>query len=306
MVEKELRLSAGTIIACLGLLWLLVAVTIFAASVFGALLQPRIHRPADPRAEALPVTLILPVKLLNPGFDRAQRSAFTQSHPEFEVLVGMVDPAAPARMPMEGLVAASAVPARLVLSDARGAMSPKLDTLVTPIEQAAHDMIVTKDSNITFAPDTLQVMLRGLTPDVGLVCAVPVAVRAQSFAGCVEAVLINRDARLLLTAAAAGKGVGELLCVGGLQPEVQLLGQVLAQLRQHPPVHTHAAISSLERYGVSNVACIAGAPKQVNTRRKAAEQNCASLALPSCSRDGAFRCAVRLEVTGCCCTIRSP
>lgn len=85
-------------------------------------------------------------------------------------------------------------------------------------------------------------------------------------------------------AAAAGKGVGELLCVGGLQPEVQLLGQVLAQLRQHPPVHTHAAISSLDIYGVSNFACVAGAPKQVNTRRKAAEQNCASLALPSCSR----------------------
>jgi hypothetical protein len=85
-------------------------------------------------------------------------------------------------------------------------------------------------------------------------------------------------------AAAAGKGVGELLCVGGLQPEVQLLGQVLAQLRQHPPVHTHAATSSLDIYGVSNFACVAGAPKQGNTRRKAAEQNCTSLALPSCSR----------------------
>jgi ceramide glucosyltransferase len=69
-------------------------------------------------------------------------------------------------------------------------------------------VILTKDSNISFSRDTMRVMLRSLTPGVGLVCAVPVAVRAETLAGAIEAVLINRDARLLLTASALGKGFG--------------------------------------------------------------------------------------------------
>ncbi|WP_448980071.1 glycosyltransferase, partial [Klebsiella pneumoniae] len=51
-------------------------------------------------------------------------------------------------------------------------------------------------------------MLKSLVDGVGMVCAVPVAVRAESLAGAIEAILINRDARLLLTASASGKGFG--------------------------------------------------------------------------------------------------
>ncbi len=205
----------STAVASVAALWWCVGVVIFVASLFGALLQPRIQRARgqggkgqDRESGAPPVSLLLPVKLVNPGFDRAQRSAFAQDLAAYEVVVGAAEAASPALDAMAGLVAAATVPARILRSDGIGAMSPKLDTLSAPLEAAAHDVLATKDSNITFAPDTVRMMLHSLVPGVGLVCAVPVAVRAQHLAGRIEAVLINRDARLLLTASATGKGYG--------------------------------------------------------------------------------------------------
>ena len=197
----------ATLIETVAALWWIAGVATFLASLFGALLQPRIHR-RRPHADTMPpASLLLPVKLVNPGFERAQASAFAQDS-DCEIIVGAAEEASAALAIMRRLAAASPVPTRVLRSEGIGATSPKLDTLSVPLGAALHDVIVTKDSNITFAADTLRTMLRGLAPGVGLVCAVPVAVRAESFAGRVEAILINRDARLLLTASAAGKGYG--------------------------------------------------------------------------------------------------
>ena len=71
-----------------------------------------------------------------------------------------------------------------------------------------HDVVVTKDSNVVFAADTVSAFVENLTADVGLVVAVPVAVRAASLSGQIEAMLINGHARLLLTASTFGIGFG--------------------------------------------------------------------------------------------------
>ena len=198
----------STLIEGAAALWWTAGVATFALSLFGALLQPRIQKSRATRSDVPPVSVLLPVKLINPGFDRAQASAFAQDLADYEVIVGAAEPSSPAVDAMRELVGAARIPARLVLSPGIGAMSPKLDTLAAPIAAAAHDTLVTKDSNISFSPDTARAMLRSLVPGVGLVCAVPVAVRAETLAGRIEAILINRDARLLLTASAAGKGYG--------------------------------------------------------------------------------------------------
>ncbi len=198
----------GTWIIGLAAAWWVAGVATFATSLFGALLQPRHQRRRASSDIMPPVSLICPVKAVNPGFTRAQASAFTQDLPDYEVLVGAAEEHSPALEAMAELVAASPVPARILHSPGFGAMSPKLDTLSTPLEAAAHDVIVTKDSNISLSSDTVRVMLRSMVPGVGLVCAVPVAVRAETLGGRIEAVLINRDARLLLTASASGKGYG--------------------------------------------------------------------------------------------------
>ncbi len=195
-------------VTCVAALWWIAAIVTFAASCIGALVQPRLQARRENGEPTTPVSLVLPVKLVNPGFETAQASAFRQDHPNYEILVGAMEAQSPALVRMRALMAASARPSRLVAARPIGSMSPKLDTLAAPIEAAAHDVIVTKDSNITLAPDGLRALLRGLGAGVGLVCAVPVAVRASGLAGRIEAVLINRDARLLLTASASGKGYG--------------------------------------------------------------------------------------------------
>ena len=187
--------------------WLAGALTV-SASLFGALLQPRIQRRRAGAASVPALSLLLPVKLLDQGFPRTQGSAFAQDLPDYEVIVGSAERESPAVSAMAAMVAASPVPARLVHSPGVGATSPKLNALAAPLAAAAHDLVATKDSNIALSPDSLREMARSLQPGVGLVCAVPVAVRAETLAGRIEAILINRDARLLLTASAAGKGYG--------------------------------------------------------------------------------------------------
>ena len=188
--------------------WWVAGVAVFATSLFGALLQPRHQRRRAVSDAVPPVSLICPVKTINPGFERAQASAFKQDLRIYEVLVGAAEERSPALERMAAMVASSRVPARLLRSPGFGAMSPKLDTLSAPLEVAAHDVVATKDSNISLSPDSVRVMLRSMVPGVGLVCAVPVAVRAETLGGRIEAVLINRDARMLLTASALGKGYG--------------------------------------------------------------------------------------------------
>lgn len=202
----ELQLSVWLEGLCAA--WWCAGVATFSASLGGALLQPRVQTRRARNAETPPVSLLLPIKLLNPGFARAQGSAFLQDISRYEVIIGAREDVSPALDAMRAMVDNSTVPARIVHSPGSGAVSPKLDTLDTPLATATHDVVLTKDSNITFSPDTARALLRNLTPDVGLVCAVPVAVRAQRLAGRIEAVLINRDARLLLLASALGKGYG--------------------------------------------------------------------------------------------------
>ena len=201
-------MHVGTWIMGLAAAWWIAGVAVFATSLFGALLQPRHQRCRALSDTVPPVSLICPVKIVNPGFDRAQASAFAQDLPAYEVLVGTAEERSPALERMADLVASSPVPARILRSPGFGAMSPKLDTLSAPLEAAANDVVATKDSNISLSPDGVRVMLRSLVPGVGLVCAVPVAIRAESLGGRIEAVLINRDARMLLTASAFGKGYG--------------------------------------------------------------------------------------------------
>ncbi len=227
-----------SVLAAVGVLaavWWAAAVAVFAAGLVGALLQPWLQRRRATSADTPPVSLILPVKLVNPGFTRAQASAFSQDYPRYEVLVGAAEDQSPALDLMRQLMAASPVPNRGLSSTATAAVSPKLNTLSAPLAAAMHDVVVTKDSNVTLPPGALRDLVATLAPGVGLVCAVPVAVRAETLAGRIEAVLINRDARLLLTASAAGKGYGvgkvmafrrsDLARVGG----VAALGYTIAE-----------------------------------------------------------------------------
>ena len=83
----------GTWIVSLAAAWWIAGVAVFATSLFGALLQPRHQRRRASSRALPPLSLICPVKVVNPGFARAQASAFAQDLPDYEVLVGAAEEA---------------------------------------------------------------------------------------------------------------------------------------------------------------------------------------------------------------------
>ncbi len=196
-------------LAYLGVVWLVVAIAFLLMTCAGALLQPSLQARRATETEQPPISALLPVKLQHSGFLRAQGSIFDQTYPEYEVLFSAAEANSPALESVERLKAEHPkIATRILQSHIDFAVSPKLNTLATPLFAAAYDTVFAKDSNIVLEPDTMALFACNLTPGVGLVVGVPVAEQPQGLAGHVEAMLINSHARLLLTASALGFGFG--------------------------------------------------------------------------------------------------
>src|SRR5262249_33931660 len=152
---------------------------------------------------------LMPIKLLDPGFETAQASIFAQEYASYEVLISAAEQDSPALDAARRIAAAHpGIPSRFLHSAGTEAVSPKLNNLAAPLAAARHDLVFTKDSNITLERGAMTAFVQNLTEGVGLVVAVPVAVRAGNFPGRIEAYLLNGHARLLLAASAAGVGFG--------------------------------------------------------------------------------------------------
>jgi len=179
-------------------------------STLAALLQPWIAARRATRKDQPPVSVALPVKLLENCFERAQESAFAQKYPSFEVVASSTDPDSDAARAMRAIIARHPErSARFLRSTAKIAASPKVDNLVAPFTEAAYDTIFMKDANVVLRPDDLVEHLRQLGPGVGLVCAIPYCADTPNLAAQVEASIVNGPhARMLYLASCLGQGYG--------------------------------------------------------------------------------------------------
>lgn len=187
-----------------------VAVALLFLSVGATILQPWIAGRRARREDQPPVSIVLPVKLLEAGFDETQASAFLQNYPQINVTVATQEADSPAVAHMRALFARFPdIPSRVLLSTAKFAASPKVDNLYAPFMEAENDVILMKDANVLLEPDALAEHIRQLTTDVGVVCAIPYCARLDNFAAHVEAAIINGPhARMLFLASALGQGHG--------------------------------------------------------------------------------------------------
>lgn len=203
------RVMVFEFFAYAGAVWWSVAAALFCVTLGCGLAQPWVRRRRATRRDRPPISAILPIKLLDPGFETAQASMFAQNYPVYEVLIGAAEQASPALDAAHRIAAAHPkIACRFLHSASVAAVSPKLNTLIAPLEAASYDLVFTKDSNITIDPGTMTAFVQNFTQDVGLVVGVPVAVRPENLAGRIEAYLINGHARLLLAASALGLGFG--------------------------------------------------------------------------------------------------
>ena len=187
--------------------WWLASIAVLLLSFAAALLHPLRRRQRQFENDLPPMSAIVPVKDIHPGFAEAQRSLFSQDYSGLEVLVAATDAnsSAVSRVrEMHELVAP-----RIVISDRNVAASPKLSNLWPAISQAKHDIVVTKDSNIFLNPGDLVGFAECLVPGIGLVSAIPIAKRPGTFSAWMEASIINGyHARVLMLGNAAGLGFG--------------------------------------------------------------------------------------------------
>jgi ceramide glucosyltransferase len=198
------------IVSWLAAAWWVGSFGFLCLSVLAALVHPLVQRRRARRKDLPPLSLVVPVKALDAGFRRAQESLLTQAYPEAEVLVAAAEDDSPALAAVRDILAqCTHFPARIVRSTAQFAASPKLNVLVEPFRQARHDTIFMKDSNTILAPGDLEAAVRHLTPDAGLVVAVPVAIDAGNFAARIEESIMNAaHARVLMVASLLQLEVG--------------------------------------------------------------------------------------------------
>lgn len=201
-------LASAPALACAA--YLAVAIALLVVSVAATIVQPWLAERRATRKDRPPVSIVLPVKLLEEGFEEAQKSALAQDYPQFEAIASSTDLDSPAAAKMREIFASfPSVPSRLLLSTAKFAKSPKVDNLYAPFTQAENDVILMKDANVALEPDALAEHLRQLTDDVGLICAIPYAARPENLAAHIEAAIMNGPhARMLFLASVFGQGFG--------------------------------------------------------------------------------------------------
>ena len=187
-----------------------VSITLLMMSFVAALMQPSLARRRARNMNQPPVSIVLPVKMLEDGFDTTQDSVFTQNYPQIDVTAAAQETSSPALDHLRAIFSHHPnIPSRILHSTAKFAASPKVDNLYAPFTQAANDTILMKDANVLLEPDALTEHMRQLNDDVGLVCGIPFCDQLDNFAAHVEAAIINGShARMLYLASALGQGHG--------------------------------------------------------------------------------------------------
>lgn len=151
-------------------------------------------RRRDPAPSVLPpVSILKPVRGLDPEFYEAIASHARLDYPEFEILFGVSDPADPALPEIRRLTAEfPARPIRVVMTNPRTA-NGKVGSLAELAAAARHPVLVVNDSDIRVPPDYLRRVAAPLEdPRTGLVTCLYRA-RASSLAGRFEAAGIATD-----------------------------------------------------------------------------------------------------------------
>ncbi|MEZ5722461.1 MAG: ceramide glucosyltransferase [Paracoccaceae bacterium] len=157
------------------------------------------------------MSLLRPVKGLDP-FDRETlASSFALDYPDYEVIFCAAAGDDPACAEIRSMIAANpGVKARLLVGDTRLTNNPKLNNLSKGVAAARADWLVMADANLMLPPDYLAGLADSWRPDTGLVSGPPLGYRAGNFWGAVECAFLNTSqARWQLAADALGLGYAQ-------------------------------------------------------------------------------------------------
>jgi ceramide glucosyltransferase len=179
-------------------IYLLLPLTLLAAAyqtvaLLACLARLAVRRRPPPPPRAGGVSVIKPVRGLDPGFAEAIRSQVEQDHPEFEVLFGVHDPEDPAAVEIEALIRAHPERRIRLIHTRVQAPNAKVGVMIDLVREARFDTLVISDSDIKVERDYLTRVTAPLADArVGLVTCLYRAT-AESWPGHWEALGIATD-----------------------------------------------------------------------------------------------------------------
>jgi ceramide glucosyltransferase len=126
--------------------------------------------PADRPA----ITILKPVRGLEPGLEENLRSFCVQDYPEYEVIFGVSDPRDPALETVRRVAAAFPVFTTIVVGEGpEHFLNPKIAMLATMVPHARHGIFVFADSDMLVAADYLDAVAAPFSDEeVGAVTAI--------------------------------------------------------------------------------------------------------------------------------------
>jgi ceramide glucosyltransferase len=139
-----------------------------------------------------PVSLLRPVRGLDPYDEMTLRSGFTLGYRNYELVLCCDDAHDPVVPVIRRLIAEHPdVRARLVIGRDDVTSNPKLNNLIKGWRAARHDWVVMADSNVLMPPDYIERLLSAWRADTGLLCAPPIGCSPSGFWAEVECAFLN-------------------------------------------------------------------------------------------------------------------
>jgi ceramide glucosyltransferase len=169
----------------------LTMVNLVSIGLAGARIHRRVRLPPPlPPVEA--VTIIRPVRGIEPFIEETLAAGFALDFPAYELIFCVEQPDDPVMDVIIRLMAAHPqVAARLLVGEDRISGNPKLNNCVKGWQAARHDWVILADSNVLMPPDYIQQLMSSWRPDTGLVCSTPLGARPDGFWADVECAFLN-------------------------------------------------------------------------------------------------------------------
>ena len=171
-------------------LWLLNLVLLLSGSVW-AWWWVRKAPPVD-LIDQPPVSILKPLKGVDPGLESSLESFLNLEYPKYEVIFSIADARDPAvKVVTELLSRYPNAPARLIIGEEIVGANPKVNNLIRPLDMASYDQILISDSYIRASPDYIQHLLQPSRPNVGVVTGLRRGREGQGLGGRLEELHIN-------------------------------------------------------------------------------------------------------------------
>ncbi|KAF4082709.1 hypothetical protein AMELA_G00154750 [Ameiurus melas] len=143
----------------------------------------------QPYSKLAGVSLLKPLKGVDPNLVSNLETFFELDYPKFEILLCVQDHDDPAIDVCKKLLGKyPGVDARLFIGGKKVGINPKINNLMPGYEGAKYDLVWICDSGIRVRPDTLTDMANQMSEKVGLVHGLPYVADRQGFAATLEQV----------------------------------------------------------------------------------------------------------------------